>query len=185
MFRISANSSSLAVAPDKMVRIVRKCLVLLLMILAASTAATGTDAAGRAEERVIERLIRSDELDSALVLADLAISRDSTHLRIWRLRDDIYRIREDNHGRLITLRETLRHHPSHVGTHLVLAEVFFDSGLVDSAGPYLGYYQQRTGGINARAQYLAGRIHEALGRPDSAIASYRQAWHLLEMRRLY
>ncbi|HUU45774.1 MAG TPA: tetratricopeptide repeat protein [Acidobacteriota bacterium] len=131
------------------------------------------------------QLIRDGQLDSALVVVDVAIARDSLHMPLWHLRDEVCRLRGDNAGRIATLREALRHWPSDSDLRLNLAEVFIDAGAADSAASCLERVYRNTMRSSARAYYLAGRIHEVRGQPDSALVSYRRAWELASEQRLF
>lgn len=156
---------------------------ILAIVVVLSIASTGSG--WSQEERLAGRLVREGEIDSALVIVDTALTRDSLRIGLWYLRDEILRCGGDNVNRIVSLREALRYWPGEDDLRIRLAEALVDSGTVDEATANLWRAIPDTGEWTARAHYVAGRIHEAHGQPDSALVAYRRAWSLATARRLF
>jgi len=123
-------------------------------------------------------LLAHDYPDSALKIVIKALDTDSLNTELWIVKAEIHSRQRNRALELASLRKALIISPDRLQIHEQLAEVYCDSGLIDSAGKYLTL-PLTADSLNPRVSYYWGRVCELRGQLDSAAAIYMRTFDLL------
>ena len=157
-----------------------RTLVALAVLLSLATTARCFAQDDIKENRAIRaRLLLENHLvDSASKMVDSALLQDSLDADLWLARAMVSGARSDRVSQVAALRRALAIHPEFLQCHQILAEVYCDSGLTDSADRYIAL-PLKLDSLNPRVVYYSGRICEQRAQLDSAIMRYGRAWGML------
>ena len=128
----------------------------------------------------IGRLYSEQKYDSALVMIEQAMEKDSLRAWLWLRKDDVLRQMDAPDERIATLSRMVEVFPTETTAHTRLAEIWLDTNAVDRARHHIDQALKANQNNSVSVLYLAGRIMQAAERPDSAVVLYKQAWKQIE-----
>lgn len=130
-------------------------------------------------ETAIDRLVREDKVDSALVLLRDTLATDSINPTLLLQLAHLQKQKGQRTARRGTLEKILRTQRRPVAAQIELARDFLDRNVLDSAAHFGQAAIASSSRRSADAFYWRGRIHEQAGQADSALLCYKNAWLLL------